>query len=82
MFCPLTTTGAGALVVQKTADEPRLVVDCKVNPVASVGHVKMVFSPEGIKVSCGGLFDLNERLNAVPVPKLPPIVVVPYRVAR
>jgi hypothetical protein len=31
VFCPLTTTGAGELVAQ-TADEPRFVVDCTVNP--------------------------------------------------
>jgi len=31
VFCPLTTTGGGELVVQ-TADETKLVVDCKLNP--------------------------------------------------
>jgi hypothetical protein len=31
VFCPLTTMGAGELVVQ-TADGPRFVVDCTVNP--------------------------------------------------
>jgi hypothetical protein len=30
VFCPLTTTGAGELVVQ--TPESRFVVDCKVNP--------------------------------------------------
>jgi len=40
VFCPLTMTGAGELAVQ-TADEPRLVVDCKVKPVEFVGQVKM-----------------------------------------
>ena len=49
VFCPLTTTGAGELVVQ-TADEPRLVVDCRVKPVALVGHVKMTLAPQGINV--------------------------------
>lgn len=36
MFCPLTTIGAGESVVQTTG-ETRLVVDCKVNPVALAG---------------------------------------------
>ena len=49
MFCPLNTTGAGELVVQ-TADEPRFVVDCRVKPVALVGHVKITLAPEGIIV--------------------------------
>ena len=53
MFCPLTTTGAGELVAQ-TADEPRLVVDCRVKPVALVGHVKTTLGPEGIIVRCTG----------------------------
>ena len=50
VFCPLTTTGAGRLVVQ-LADGPRLVADCKVNPVALVGQVKTTFGPEEIIVS-------------------------------
>jgi len=51
--------------------------DCKVNPAALVGHVKIIFAPERMVVSCGAT---NERLNAVPKPELPPIIVVPYRV--
>ena len=51
-FCPLTTTGAGELVIQ-TAGETRFVVDCYVNPVALVGHVKITLAPEGIIVRCG-----------------------------
>src|SRR2546425_2224200 len=74
--CPLTTTGGGELVVQ-TAGETRFVVDCKRNPAASVGHVKITFAPEGIIVSCGSG---NERLNTVPQPELPPSLAVPYRV--
>ena len=57
--------------------EPRFVVDCKVNPMALVGHVKITFGPEGIKVSCGKLTAPNERLNTVPWPDLPPDCVVP-----
>jgi hypothetical protein len=37
-FWPLTTTGAGELVIQ-TAGETRFVVDCKMNPAALVGYV-------------------------------------------
>ena len=77
VFCPLTTTG-GELVVQ-TANESRFVVDCKVNPVALVGHVKITLAPEGMMVSCGGLTvtDPNERPNTVPLPELPPPPAVP-----
>ena len=49
MFCPLTMTGAGELVVQ-TADELRSVADCRVKPVALVGHVRITLAPEGIIV--------------------------------
>src|SRR5438046_6481297 len=75
-FWPLTTMGVGELVVQK-AGETRFVVDCKVNPVALVGHVKIILAPEGITVSCGGG---SVRLNTVPLPELPPACAVPYRV--
>ena len=71
VFCPLTTTGAGELVVQ-TADETRFVVDCKVKPAALVGHVKIILAPARIVVSCGALTDPRERLNTVPLPELPP----------
>src|SRR5216684_4466316 len=74
-FCPLTTTGPGETVAQ-TAGETRFVVDCKVNPAALVGHVKITLAPEAIKVSCGGM----KRLNTVPKPELPPVSAVPYRV--
>src|SRR5579859_3276178 len=79
-FCPLTTTGPGELVVQ-TADEPSSVADCKVNPAALVGHVKMTLASEGIIANCGALTltDPNERLNTVPLP-LPPAAAVPYKV--
>src|SRR6266705_5153514 len=67
VFCPLTTTGAGKTVVQ-TAGETRYVVDCKLNPAALVGHVKITFAPEGIIVSCVA----NERLNTVAAPEQTP----------
>ena len=73
VFRPLATTGAGELVVQ-TADEPRFVVDCRVNPVALVGQVKITLAPEGMMVSCGGAIG-NEMLNTVP--PIPPAVAVP-----
>ena len=78
VFCPLTITGAGELVAH-TAGELRFVVDCKVNPTALVGHVKIIFVPEGITVSCGGGTG-SERLNTVPLSELPPPVAVPYKV--
>ena len=70
-YCPLTTTAAGETLVQ-TVVETRLVVDCKVNPVALVGHVKMKLAPEGtmVKVGAGALTDPNVRLNTVPLPEL------------
>ena len=43
-FCPVTVIQTG---------ETMFVVDCNVNPVAFVGHVKMTFVPEGIMVSRG-----------------------------
>ena len=53
-FWPLTTTGPGETVLQ-TAGEARFVVDCKVNPAALAGHVKITLAPEGIIVSCGSV---------------------------
>ena len=64
----------------QSADETRFVVDCKVNPVALAGHVKMTLAPERIIVSGGALTGPNERLNTVPQPELPPYPAVPYRV--
>jgi len=55
---PLTTTGAGETGLQ-TAGETRFVVDCKVKPVAFIGHVKITLVPELIIVSCGALTDLS-----------------------
>ena len=44
-YCPLTTTGAGELVVQD-AGGARFVADCKVNPAQLVGHETMKLLPE------------------------------------
>src|ERR1035437_8458731 len=65
-----------------TAGETRFVADCKVNPAASVGHVKITLAPEGtmVRVGAGALTDPNARLNTVPLPELPPKFAVPYRV--
>lgn len=60
--------------------ETRLVVDCRVNPVAFVGHVKTTLVPERMIISCGRLTDPSERLNTVPLPPLPPLCAVPYKV--
>ena len=68
-FCPLTTTGPGETLVQ-TAGEERLVVDCRVNPAALVGHVKTTSAPEDpmASVGVGALTDPKEKLNSVPLP--------------
>ena len=76
VFCPLTTTGAGELVVQ-TGGETRLVVDCKMNPAALVGHVNTTLAPEILMVTCGPPMGGSERLNTVPLPELPPPDAVP-----
>ena len=52
VFCPLTTTGAGEFVTQTTG-EIRFVVDSNVNPVALVGHVKIIFAPDKIREAIG-----------------------------
>src|SRR5579884_828695 len=44
-FCPFTTTG-GVLTGVHTAAEPRFGEDCRVNPVALVGHARTTFPPE------------------------------------
>lgn len=80
MFWPLITTGAGETVFQ-AADKMRFVADCKVKPVALVGHVRTTLFPERVMVNCGGrLADSSERLNTVPTSELPPWYAVPYRV--
>ena len=74
--CPLMRTGAGELVVQ-TADEPRFVADCKVNPASLVGHVNMTLVPAAVMASWGAPTDGSEMLNIVPEPKTPPFWAVP-----
>ena len=76
VFFPLKTTAPGETVLQ-TAGEPRFVVDCKVNPAALAGQVKITLPPEGIMASCG---NSSERLNTVPSFELPPYIADPYRV--
>ena len=61
------------------AGETKLVVDCKVNPAALVGQVKITLALEGMIVNCGGLTG-NDRLNTVPLPELPPPYASPYKV--
>ena len=56
------------------AGDARSVVDCRVNPIALVGHVTTTFASEGSNVNCG---EGNERLNTVPLPEPPPDVAVP-----
>ena len=58
----MTAYGSGETVVQ-TVGGTRLVVDCKVNAMALVGHVTIAFVPERMIASCGVG---NERLNTVP----------------
>ena len=72
VFCPLTTTGAGETAFQATG-ETRLAVDCKLQPQALVGHVRITFAPEEVMVSSGALTGGNKRLNTVPYPELPPL---------
>ena len=47
-----TTTGTGNVLLQM--DEVRLVANCRVNPVALVGHSTRTFVPEGMMVNFGG----------------------------
>ena len=44
VYCPLTMTGDGETVLQFV--ETTLVMDCRVNPVALVGHVKITLVPD------------------------------------
>jgi hypothetical protein len=53
VFSPLMTTGDRETVVQPAAG-PRLVVDCKMNLMPLVGHVRATFSGVGVIISCGG----------------------------
>ena len=63
-FCPFTATGPGETAVQ-SAGGTRFVVDCKMNPVALVGHVKIMFAPEELMVNCVGTTG-KIMLNTVP----------------
>ena len=60
------------------ADEARLVADNKVKPDELVGQVRITFPGMGVILSCGGA--CTARLNNVPLPHLPPLHAVPYKV--
>src|SRR5438046_1582226 len=60
VFCPFTTT-AGGETVSQTDGATRFVVDCNVNAVKLVGHVKMTFVPECTTASCGALLTIKQR---------------------
>src|SRR5437868_5003811 len=81
VFWPLTTTGAGRLVVQ--TGNARFVVYCKVTPVPLVDHVKMTLPPKGVTASWSSVTG-SEMLKTVPLPVPVPVrapeLVVPYRV--
>ena len=51
-------------------------IPLKSKPATLAGHVKMTFVPEELMDSCG----VNDSLNAVPLPELPPKAVIPYKV--
>src|SRR5579872_2243359 len=53
VFWPLTTNGTKRLGVQIELG-PKLVVACKVKPVAAVGQDRTTIWPDGVIVSCGG----------------------------
>ena len=71
VFCPLTTIGTRELVVQTTG-ETRFVVDCKVNPLAVAGHVKIKFGPERSAEVLGG--EATKLAMAMNGQNLPPDV--------
>ena len=75
VFCPFTTTGAGRFVLHM--DGARFVLACKVKPVKFVGQVKTTFEPPPAIANSGGAGGTG-ILNAVPLSKAPPPVVVPY----
>jgi hypothetical protein len=51
VFCSLMMAGAGETAVQVEA--PRFVVDCKMNPVKLVNHIKTAFEPEVVRIIHG-----------------------------
>ena len=57
VFCPLTMTGRGELVVQADA-EARFVVDCIVKPLALVGQLSMTFPPEAMIASTAAVVSI------------------------
>ena len=69
VFCPLTTTGAGELVVQTS--ETRFVVDCNVKLMSPIGQLRITFCCESIIVN-GGRVTGTEMPNTEPSAELPP----------
>ena len=77
MFWPLITVAGEEIVVQ-IADGPRFVLECRLNPLADVGQLKITFDPVRLIDICGGLTVAgNEMLNTVPEP-VPKLSAVPY----
>ena len=62
VFCPLTTTGMGELVIQITG-ESKFVLESRVNPEKLVGHVTMTLVLKCVMASCN---TGNEMLKTVP----------------
>lgn len=73
VFMPFKKTGDEETVVQADG-QARFVVDCNVKSVEVFGHVKMTFSPQGKRVSCGALTTSTGMFG--PIPKLVPSVVM------
>ena len=73
-FCSPMTTGTTESVAQ-FADEPRLVLNCKLKTKALVGHVNKTKGPKGTIVNCGS--GTMVSLKTVPQPFVPPWEVVP-----
>jgi hypothetical protein len=76
VYWPLRTTGAGDTVDQ--VGDAGLVADWRVKPVESVGQDRRTFWADGVIVSDGRRTG-SEKLNTVPLPKVPPRPAVPYR---
>ncbi len=73
VFCPLTTTGVGEFVVQTTG-EIKFVVDCKVYPMALVGHFRITFAPEKSRVAVGRVGRVSRLARAMYGDTFPPAV--------
>jgi hypothetical protein len=73
-------SGAEAFVVQMIG-AVRFVENCKINPVAFVGHDRTTLVPLKPIVSFGGTTLISEKRNSVPpLFQESPWLVVPYRI--